>query len=104
MTESKWRRYGRIAGPDLDADIRDEIEFHLQTLADKHIARGALPDVARTRALAEFGDLNRAREACMEIGATQQRATRRAELLGNFSQDVRQGARLLIKNPPITAL
>src|SRR4051812_27780616 len=104
MTESKWRRYARLTGPRLEADIGDEIEFHLQELIDKHLARGDTPDAARAKAIREFGDLARAREAMMEIGTSQQRAHRRAETFGNLWQDVRHAGRRLLKNPGFTTV
>jgi predicted permease len=100
--ESKWRRYARITGPRLDADIRDEIEFHLQILTDRNIARGMTPDAARAQAITEFGDLARAREAMMEIGQSQERMHRRAEVWANMWQDARHGARRLLKSPGFT--
>lgn len=104
MTEPMWRRYERLTGPDLDADIRDEIEFHIQLLADKHVACGCSPEDARRRAIAEFGDMARAREMCMEIGTNQQRASRRAAFIGNIGQDLQHAARRLMKSPMFTAL
>jgi putative ABC transport system permease protein len=104
MAESKWRRYHRVTGPDLDADIRDEIEFHLQTIIDKYVARGLTADAARIRAVADFGDVASAREACMEIGESQQRQHQRAERLGNLRQDIRHAARRLAKNPAFTVV
>ena len=102
MTESKWRRYARLTGQKLDADISDEIEFHLQILADKHVARGATPEAARAQAIKDFGDLARAREAMMAIGESQRRTHQRAEVVGNLWQDVRHGARRLLKSPGFT--
>jgi predicted permease len=104
MSEAKWRRYSRFTGPRLDADIRDEIEFHLAILTDRNIARGMTPEAARIQALNEFGNLAKAREEMMEIGTTQQRAHARAETFGNLWQDVRHAARRLAKNPGFTAV
>src|SRR3954464_14735839 len=61
--EPKWRRYARLTGPKLEADVRDEIDFHLQKLADKYVAAGATPEAAQVQAINEFGDITRAREA-----------------------------------------
>src|SRR3954468_19723647 len=102
MAEQKFRRYDRVAGPDLAADVRDEIEFHVHLLTQKYIARGLPAEAARTRAITEFGDMARARETCMAIGESQRRVHRRAELFGNFWQDLRHGARRLLKNPAFT--
>jgi predicted permease len=102
MSDQKFRRYDRVAGPDLEADVRVEIEFHIHLMTQKYLARGFAADDARTRALTEFGDMARARETCMAIGESQERMHRRAEVMGNFWQDLRHGARRLMKNPGFT--
>src|SRR4051812_16739780 len=104
MPEAKWRRYARFAGPKLDADITEEIEFHIQILTDRNIARGLAPDAARAQAITEFGDLTRARDAMMAIGTSQERAHRRAEFAGNLWQDMRHAARRLVKNAGFTTV
>jgi predicted permease len=104
MSDAKWRRYARLTGPRLDADINDEIEFHIQVLTDRNIARGMTPDAARAHAITEFGNLDKAREEMMAIGTSQERATNRAETFGNLWQDVRHAARRLVKNPGFTTV
>jgi putative ABC transport system permease protein len=99
MSDFKWRRYARFLGPDLRADIDDEMEFHIQMIAAKHVAAGLSPDAARRKAVSEFGDLERARETCMRIDEQDARATRRAEFISNLALDLKHGLRRLLKNP-----
>src|SRR5690348_3116427 len=102
MSESKWRRYARFAGPDPVADVDDEMEFHLQILIDRYIQRGYDPREARTMAIKEFGNRDRAREECIEIDSERMRRTGRTEWLDTVRQDIRHGVRRLIKSPVFT--
>ncbi|HJQ19495.1 MAG TPA: ABC transporter permease [Gemmatimonadaceae bacterium] len=97
--DDKTRRYARFRGPDLRADIDDEMEFHIQMIADGYAARGLSAEAARRRALAEFGDYRGARESCMHIDEARHRASRRSEVLTNLRYDVRHATRRLITNP-----
>src|ERR1044071_4492900 len=99
MAESKWRRYARLTGPDVAADVDDEMEFHIQILADRYERQGHSPEEARTMAIREFGDRASARDACVEIDATRARGSARAEWIDTLRQDARHGVRRLIKNP-----
>ena len=36
-----WRRYSRLFGPDPAADVKDELNFHLQAKIDDLIAQGS---------------------------------------------------------------
>ena len=45
--EPLWRRYARLLGPDVAADVDDEMEFHLQLLTEKYQRQGHAPHEAR---------------------------------------------------------
>ncbi len=49
-----WRR-------DIGAEVDDEIAFHVEARSEELIAGGISDAEARSRALAEFGDVDRAR-------------------------------------------
>jgi putative ABC transport system permease protein len=91
-------------GPNLAADIHDEMELHVSLITDRHVAAGMNPDAAREQALKDFGDMAAAKETMMQIDASHQRSSRRAEVLNNLARDIRHGARRLAKNPGITAV
>ena len=52
-----WRRYLRFRGPDVDADVDDELQFHIEERARRYEQAGLDPEAARRAALARFGDL-----------------------------------------------
>jgi len=100
--EPIWRRYARFFGPDVGADVDEEIEFHLETLTAEHVARGVPPALARQRALEQFGDLARARRECRQIDEQVLRRRKQADALDALRQDAGFAARLLRRAPGFT--
>ena len=98
-----WRRYLRFRGRDVSADVADELEFHIEMLAERLIQQGVAPDRARARAREEFGDFERARALCEGIGADQARRHEWGELLDSLAKDVRFAFRSLRHAPGFTA-
>ncbi len=41
-----WRRYLRLLGIDIKADVDDELQFHLEAKRDELVARGLPPRAA----------------------------------------------------------
>jgi putative ABC transport system permease protein len=52
-----WRRYTRFWGANVDADIDDEMRFHLDSRVEELVDRGLTLHAARARALEEYGDV-----------------------------------------------
>jgi len=98
-----WRRYLRFVRPDVRADVDDELEFHLAMMVDAHTAQGVDRDEARRRALAEFGDITRARQLCEAIDRRQQRRSDWGEMLESVVRDARFAVRALRRSPGFTA-
>ena len=98
-----WRRYLRFRGRDVRADVADELEFHIEMIAERLIQQGVAPDRARARAREEFGDFERARALCEGIGADQARRHQWGELLDSLAKDVRFAFRSLRRAPGFTA-
>ena len=88
----------------VDADVDDELRFHIDARADELAAAGAEPDAARAQAAREFGDFERFTGACREIGRAHERETRRAEMLDGLRQDVTYALRTLRRAPGFTAV
>jgi predicted permease len=99
MSEAKWRRYARVTGTNLRADIDDEMEFHIQILAERFAREGHSPEEARAMAVREFGNRQRASDECVEIDSIQRRRTDRSQWWQTFRQDAKHGARRLLMNP-----
>src|ERR1051325_7841187 len=78
---SKWRRYLRFWGNDLDADLAEEFRFHLETEVEDLVARGMTPDAARADALRRFGCVSYYREFCRRADHRRTARERRANLM-----------------------
>jgi len=92
-----WRR-------DIGADVDDEIAFHVDARAEELAATGVSRDEARTRALAEFGDVERARRTLRHLDERHARTTARREVFSDLWQDVRVAARSLARTPGFVAV
>jgi hypothetical protein len=76
-----------------DRELRDEIEFHIDTETEKNLRLGMAPDDARRLALAHFGGVERVRE--------EHRGVRRAQWLEDFLADARFAVRTLRRTPTL---
>jgi putative ABC transport system permease protein len=74
----------------LDADLSDELRFHLDRQVEQNISSGMSRADARRSALRDFGGVAKFTEAS--------RDARRTNFLENLMQDVRFGVRMLRKN------
>jgi putative ABC transport system permease protein len=81
---------------ELDRELEDELRDHVEARTGEHIAGGAEPAEARRRALAELGGLAQVTERC--------RDTRGLALVESLVQDVRYGARALVRDIGFTSV
>src|SRR5256714_1790952 len=79
-----------------DQQMSEEMQAHLELLAQRRIAGGMEPAEARAAALREFGGIEQIKEAARE-----QRVWLSAD---QFWQDLRFGARMLLRTPGFSAL
>jgi putative ABC transport system permease protein len=77
-------------------EITEELQFHIDMRAEENIRRGMSPDEARRDAERSFGDLTRIKERGYDI--------RGGRWLETVWQDLRYGARSLVKNPLFTLI
>jgi putative ABC transport system permease protein len=80
----------------VDAELDDELRFHLQLQEQEHLEKGAANQDARRMALRDLGLPEKIKEECREM--------RRVNWVENLAQDLRYGVRLIIKKPGVAAV
>src|SRR5437868_168815 len=80
----------------LERDMDEELNAHLELLADEKIRAGMAPGEARRRARIELGGETQVKEAVRHV--------RPGRWLEELARDVRYGLRSLGKNPGFTAV
>ncbi|MFL6275566.1 MAG: ADOP family duplicated permease [Blastocatellia bacterium] len=78
------------------SDIDEEMRLHVEMEVEANIARGMAPDEARRAALRAFGNLGVIRDTAYEI--------RGGGFMETLLQDIRYGARVLVKHRGFTAV
>ena len=94
-----WRRYLRFWGPDIEADVDEELAFHLAMRARDFEARGMSPGEARRAAAERFGDVARIGNQLRVHDRRKQQVHQRKELMGDLAQDLTYGLRALRRSP-----
>jgi putative ABC transport system permease protein len=85
----------------IQAEVDDEIRFHLESRVDTLRERGIPPELAREMAEREYGDVAASRA---ELAAMERRRHTRGqarEIIASIGQDVRYAARGLIHRPAL---
>ncbi len=98
-----WRRYLRFLRSDIEADVDDEMRFHLEMRAREYEARGFAPRAARRAARERFGDVDRVAGWLRAHDRRQERERHVREFLNILRQNLVVGGRLLRKQPTFTA-
>src|SRR5258706_7549433 len=80
----------------VDAEMDEEMLFHIELRTQANIEAGMKPEAARIAALRQFGWKESIKEEC--------RDRRGVRWLENLTQDLRYGARMLRKHPGFTAV
>jgi predicted permease len=79
---------------EMEADLGEELRFHIERQIAKNIAAGMLPDDARGAALSELGGVEQIKEECRDM--------RRTQWFETALQDARFGIRTVRKRPGFT--
>src|SRR5215813_1931195 len=80
----------------MEEELDEEVRFHLEREIEENIVRGMTPEEARSAAMRNFGGVERVKE--------ESRDERGIRLLEEVWQDLRYGARMLVKQPGFTAI
>jgi putative ABC transport system permease protein len=99
-----WRRYLRFFGPNVGADVRDELRFHIEAKTSELIDQGRSPEEARCEAMRQFGDVTEVSALCRRIGEEQARKIRTADRLADWWYDICHAARSLRREPRFALL
>jgi predicted permease len=79
-----------------EADLSEELQFHLQNQIDEYLAQGMGPQEARQVAFRSLGGIEQVKEECREA--------RKMNLIESFLQDARFGSRMLRRSLGFTAV
>jgi macrolide transport system ATP-binding/permease protein len=80
----------------LERELAEELESHLQMHIEDNLRSGLMPEEARRQALIKLGGLEQTKE--------QYRSQRGLPVIETLIQDLRYGARRLIKSPGVTII
>ena len=99
-----WRRYLTFWGRNIERDVRDELEFHLDARARELIDQGWDPVAARTEARRRFGATAPIAAACHQIDRHFERERRVTRYLADVVEDMRFAWRQFVRQPRYFAL
>jgi len=99
-----WRRYLRFWGPNVDADVDDELGFHFDMRVRDYEARGLTAEDARRAAAERFGDIQGIGGALRAHDWRRERGRRRKEYMSDLLNDLRYGLRSFGRAPAFTAV
>src|ERR671917_2108347 len=90
----RTRLRGLLRKKSVEREMEEELSFHLRMRAEENVRRGMAPDEAERAALRSFGQVARIKEYCRDVKG--------GGLLETLLQDVKFGARTLMKNRGFT--
>jgi hypothetical protein len=88
-TDLALRFRGLLLRSRTESDLDEELQFHLELEARKHLAAGLDPSQAKLQAKIAFGGTEQVKEQCRDVRGTR--------LVENLFQDLRFGLRVLRK-------
>src|SRR5919206_2210030 len=91
---TRTRLRGLLRKKRVEREMEEELRFHLRMRAEENVRRGMTPGEAERAALKSFGQVGRIKEYCRDFKG--------GGLLETLLQDVKFGARTLLKNRGFT--
>src|SRR5690348_2469955 len=104
MPAPTWRRYLRFWRSDVDADLDEELRFHVAAEVEYLVARGWPEAAARDQALRTFGDVDAFRRDARAADERRIARAHRTETFTVLAQDLRFALRSLRRQPALTAI
>ena len=96
-------QFPRRSPRQIDADVDEELRFHIETRTDELVARDGLSrEAARAEALREFGDVEETRRYISRLDRMTETAQRRRDYMDELRQDVAYAVRTLRASPAFT--
>jgi putative ABC transport system permease protein len=89
---------------EIDADVQDEIAFHLEMRVRELVDRGWSADAAEREARRQFGDVTRTAAYCRRLDADKEQGMRLRLPVHELWQDLVYGARMLYRQPGLSAV
>jgi putative ABC transport system permease protein len=91
LNKLRLRLRGLLFKSRMENELDEELRFHLEKEIEQNIARGMNPEQARSAAFRSFGGIERVKDESRDV--------RGIRFVDDLWQDLRYGARILLKNP-----
>ena len=102
--DSSWHRYWRYLSARFRPEIAEELGLHIELRARELEKGGLTPEQALTEARRRFGDAGRVRQQLERIETKRGRRATFALWANECAQDIRYGARTLLRRPGFTLM
>src|SRR5262245_9279979 len=96
LTQLRLRLRSLFRRTQLEQELDEELQYHLQRQIDVGLANGLTPEEARCTAVRELGGITQHKEECRDM--------RRLNRVEELMRDIRYGVRTLRKNPAFTVV
>jgi predicted permease len=104
MTDRRNEHDYRFVTSKPEAEVDDELRFHIEERIRAYIAGGMSADEARRATLERFGDIDAVREVCARMLGADRKAEARRDWLDDLGQDLRFAVRSALRAPVFTLL